>query len=126
MGVASTFFETGSTYRGGKSNSFIDTWSMPLTHIGSVETYRTMPKLTAKLQVSDAPKCVDHVPVMVFLVHQYVHNKPEKFRWDHDSLNKAFHDPSNDDRRKSIVATEADLNDKSQNGESFGMRQHWI
>ena len=53
MGVASTFFETGSTYRGGKSNSFIDIWSIPLTHVGSVETYRTMPKVAAKIQVSD-------------------------------------------------------------------------
>ena len=112
MGVASTFFEIGSTYRGGKSKSFIDTWSIPLTHahIGSVETYKTMPKLVAKMQVSDTPKNVDHVPVIVFLVHQYVHNKPENFRWDHDRLNKALHDLSNDDRREFIAATEAELN----------------
>ena len=82
MGVANTFFETGSTYRGGKSNSFIDAWSIPLTHIGSVETYRTMPKLAAELQVSDTPRIVDRVPVIVLLFHQYVHNKPESFRWD--------------------------------------------
>ena len=80
MGVASTFFETGSTYRGSKSNRCIDTCSIPLTHIGSVETYRTMPKLAAKLQGADTPEIVGHAPVMVVLVHQYVHNKAENFR----------------------------------------------
>ena len=49
MGVTSTFFETGSTYRGGTSNSFSDAWSIPLTHVGSVETYRTMPRLVREI-----------------------------------------------------------------------------
>ena len=92
--------------------SFQDVWSIPLAHIGGIETYRTMPKLAAFLQVSDSPQIVDHVPVMVFLVHQYVHNNSGNFRWDHDRLNKALHDPSNDDRRNFIAATEAELNDK--------------
>ena len=84
MGFASTFFETGSTYRGGRSNRFIDAWNIPLTHIGSVKTYRNMPTWATKLHVSDTPKIVVVVSVMVFLVHKYVHNKPETFRWDHD------------------------------------------
>ena len=56
---------------------------------------------------------------MLFLVHQYVHNKPENFRWDHDRLNKALHDPSNDDRHNFIAATEADVNDKKSEWKEF-------
>ena len=83
-----------------------------MTHIGSVDIYRTMPRLATTLQVSDTPKIVSHVLAMVVLAYQCVHNRPETFRWDHDRLNKAPHDPTNDDRSEFIVATEAALSEK--------------
>ena len=48
-----------------------------------------------------------------------MHNKPENFRWDHDRLNKALHDPSNDDRREFIAATEAELNNQKSEWEEL-------
>ena len=66
MGVYSTSFSTSSTYRGGKSKSFSDTRIVPLSHTRTIETYRAMPALAPKLQVSNASKFVDRVPVMFF------------------------------------------------------------
>ena len=53
LGVCSTYWHTSSTYRGNESNSYIDTWALPISHITKVHAYKTMPKIAAKLQVGN-------------------------------------------------------------------------
>ena len=65
-----------------------------------------MPALAAKLQVSNSPKIVVRVPVMCYLVHKYVHDKSDTFRWDHDGLVKAMDDVTNTSRRDVVSAEE--------------------
>ena len=103
MGVCSTC-STSSTYKGGTSKSFIDTWSVPLPNIHTVETYRAMPARAANVQVLNTPTIVDHVPVIVFfLVYQCVHDKSDTFRWDNDGLVKAMNDVTNTSRGDMFV-----------------------
>ena len=46
---------------------------------------------------------------MLFLVHQYVHDKSDVFKWDNDGLAKAMNNVTNTSRRDFVFSIEEEL-----------------
>ena len=70
-----------------------------MQHIRTVETYRTLPRLAAKLQVTDTPTIVSHVPVMMSFMYEDVPTDSKVFKWDQDKLIAAMNDQTHEGRR---------------------------
>ena len=68
-----------------------------------------MAALAAELQVPNTAEIADHLPVMPFLVHQYVHDKSVTFRWDNDGSVQAMNDVTNTSRRDVVLFVEEEL-----------------